>query len=111
MSDYESRYEDAKRERYEEQQEAILPDPCGCEFLSECCGIAPGEASPDVSKDNLAGICGGCREHTAFEPSQEQTWVQTYSGIYGDDADGNQGALMRMFECTNCRAEKEVVYA
>ena len=110
MSDAESRWEDAKRERYEEQLETVLPEPCGCEMLSECCGASAHEATPDVSKDNAAGVCGACREHTSFEPSDEQTWVQIDSSMYGDDADGNRGVSMRVFQCKVCKEEKEVIY-
>lgn len=37
------------------------------EWLSECCGAPPHEATPDVGSDNPAGICAQCREHTGFE--------------------------------------------
>ncbi|KKN69292.1 hypothetical protein LCGC14_0442870 [marine sediment metagenome] len=112
MSDLESRHEDAKREQYEEEQESILPEPCGCELLSGCCGAPPHMATPDVSKDNLVGICAQCRDHCDFESSQEQTWVQIGpTDTYGDNADGNFGVPMRVFRCTECGEELEVVYA
>lgn len=110
MSDYESMREDAKRERHEEKLESVLPEPCGCEMLSVCCESRPHEASPDVDRKHIVGLCGRCRDNTIFEPSQEQTWVQISSEIYGDDADGNRGVLMKTFECTECKEELEVIY-
>ncbi|KKN32721.1 hypothetical protein LCGC14_0811070 [marine sediment metagenome] len=108
MSDAESIQEDAKRERYLEH---IVPEPCGCVLLSECCSALPHEASPDVSKDNPAGICGACRDNVGFESSDEQTWVQIGSDTYGADADGRRGVPLRTFRCTECHEEEEVTYA
>lgn len=111
MSDLESRHEDAKRERWEEKQEAVLPEPCGCEMLSDCCGTLPHQSTPDVTKDNPIGVCCQCLGNISFEPSQIQTWVQTDSDTFGADADGNRGVPMKTFTCTECKAEKEVLYA
>lgn len=36
------------------------------EWRSMCCGAPPWEYS-DVGSDNLAGICGDCRDNTGFE--------------------------------------------
>ncbi len=86
MSDAESRYEDAKRERYEEKQEAVIPEPCGCEFLSGCCGRLPSEATPDVGKDSLTGICDGCNDHSYdYNDGRYVDYIYTVPSDYYDE--------------------------
>ena len=51
--------------------QADMPADCEDEeWLSDCCGAPPHQATPDVGEDNPMGICGQCREHCGFERSE-----------------------------------------
>lgn len=108
MSTLEDIRQDGKREDAEDKREREAPEPCGCQWLSECCGAAPHAASPDVDTGTQAGICGHCQDHTAFEKSKENTLKLIYTGVYGDDADGNRGVPLKAWECRECGQEVEV---
>jgi hypothetical protein len=107
MSTLEDIRQDGKRQDAEERFEREAPAPCGCLFFSSCCGAPPGFGIT-VTADSPTGICGQCRDHAAFEPSDENTWKLTSTGVYGDDADGNRGVPLRAYECRECGAEVEV---
>ena len=98
MTDPETMHLDAKRDALHDMMERLQPEPCGCEWLSECCGARPHEATPDVGKDNQAGICGQCREFTGFELGG--TWACIgRDPNYGADADG-RGVMLYEWECS-----------
>ncbi len=90
-----------------------IPEPCGCQGLSECCGAPPigPEAGPWVppTKDSPVGVCGQYHEHVGFEMSDENTWKFLGTTLYGDDADGNRGVPLRAWVCTVCGNEIEVI--
>ncbi len=108
MSTLEDIRQDGKREDAEDKLEREAPEPCGCQWLSECCGDAPDAGSPDLEKDNSVGICGTCHGPVTFEPSKENTWKLTSTGVYGDDADGNRGVPLKAWTCRECGQEVEV---
>ena len=107
MSTPEDIRQDARRDAICDALEREAPEPCGCLFLSHCCGAPPGFGS-DVADDSLAGICAQCRDFAAFEPSEQNTWKLTGTTIYGDDADGNRGVPLKAWECRECGQEVEV---
>ena len=100
---------EAKRDAAYDELEREAPEPCGCQWFSGCCGAAPHASSPDVDTGTQVGICGQCRDHAAFEPSEENTWKLTDTSVYGDDADGNRGTRLRAWECRECGKEVEVL--
>ena len=108
MSTAEDIRQDAKRDAVYVALEREAPEPCGCQWLSECCGAGPHAASPDVDTGTQAGICGQCQNHTGFEKSDENTWKLISTGVYGDDADGNRGVPLKAWECRECGQEVEV---
>ncbi len=108
MSTPEDIHEDGKRQDAEERFERESPEPCGCLFFSSCCGAPPGFGI-SVAADSPTGICGQCRDHAAFEPSEENTWKFIEVSVYGDDADGNRGIRLQTWECRECGEEVEVI--
>ena len=54
-------------------------------FLSQCCGAAPSPLTPDVSADNLAGICGACHHNTVFEVDPDTVDWRTHTHAPGAD--------------------------
>lgn len=92
----------------EDKIEALKPGPCGCTWLSECCGAPPHMATPDVAADSPAGICSQCRDNTGFEP-EETAWKYKGQTLFGADADGNRGVPLLHFECPECGNEMEVI--
>jgi len=38
-------------------------------------------------------------------------WVLADTDVWGADADGRRGAMLRLWECAGCGAEREVIYA
>ena len=38
-------------------------------------------------------------------------WVLADTDVWGADADGRRGAMLRVWECARCGAEREVIYA
>ena len=109
MSTPEDIREDGRREDAEERFERESPEPCGCQWLSECCGVAPHTAAPDISEYNSAGICAQCCHYVSFEKSDENTWKFRGASVYGDDADGNRGVPLKAYECRECGNEVEVL--
>ncbi len=89
-------------------QHPYTPEPCGCQEVSECCGVVPGLRS-DAATMAHVGICLRCNEHVGFEKSDENTWKFRGATLYGDDADGNRGVPLRTWECTECGQELEVL--
>ena len=85
----------------------LTPDPCGCVWLSECCG--GGDVMMDVAADNTVGMCTKCLDHAGFERSEEDTWKYLGRTTYGDDADGRRGRLLYTFECTECFEQVDVI--
>ena len=83
-----------------------IPEPCGCVYLSDCCGAS--HVRP-VLKGASAGLCASCFEFTGFSPSYEDTWKFLGTTLYGDDADGNRGVPLREWVCTECGEEIEVI--
>ena len=102
MSTPEEIREDAKRDAIYDARERDAPAPCGCLFLSECCGASLVAAT-------LTGFCPECHDHATFEPSEENTWKFLGTTLYGDDADGNRGVPLRAWECIMCGQEVEVI--
>ena len=74
----------------------------GCHgvWLSECCGAE--SIASDVAEDNRAGICGGCKDFTGFEPGEHDRRCIGTDPAYGADADGNRGIILRDWECREC---------
>ncbi len=85
-----------------------IPEPCGCQWVSECCGVPPGLRSNAATASNV-GICPRCGDHVSFEKSDENTWKFLGTTLYGDDADGNRGVPLRAWECIICGNEVEVI--
>ncbi|KKM16759.1 hypothetical protein LCGC14_1682570 [marine sediment metagenome] len=84
------------------------PEPCGCQRVSECCGVPPG-LQPNAAVASNVGICPRCNDHVGFEKSDENTWKFLGTTPYGDDADGNFGVPLRAWECIECGQEVEVI--
>ena len=88
--------------------EREAPEPCGCQWLSECCGAGPARDAPIVNTGTQIGLCGRCRNFVGFEKSDENTWKLTGTSVYGDNADGNFGVPLKTWECRECGQEVEV---
>ena len=104
---------DGQQEDREEALEREAPEPCGCLFLSECCGAPPGYGGragvggPFVAA-TLTGFCPKCHDYATFAPSEENTWKFVGAYVYGDNADGNFGVPLKAWECRECGNEVEV---
>lgn len=111
MSTAEDIRADGKREDYKTKMERMMPEPCGCQWLSECCGAAPVGAfsDPTLMADAPVGTCSRCLDSIGFEKSDEKTWEFRGKDVYGDDADGNRGVPMTLWECSACGDEVEVL--
>ncbi|KKK85006.1 hypothetical protein LCGC14_2777600 [marine sediment metagenome] len=107
MSSNEEIREDAKRDAAYEEAKHQAPEPCGCQWVSECCGEPPGLRS-DAATASHVGTCPRCKDHVGFERSDKNTWKYLGTTLYGDDADGNRGVLLRTYECRACGRAMEV---